>query len=109
MAAGRRPRWWRVRGMTSCVGRRSRGGPRAVTFRAQLGAAKPADVFVPILIATYISNLSRLPLVASIQKLNLWNRVVLAWLGSLTLAVAVLVWRFLHLTPDAAPQLAVGP
>src|SRR6059036_1286715 len=51
-----------------------------ITFRAQLGAANPADVFVPILIATYISDLFGLLLVASIQRLSLWNPVVLAWI-----------------------------
>jgi len=75
-----------------------------MTFRAQLGAKNPADVFVPILIATFISDLSGLLLVASIQKLNLWNRVVLAWLGTLTLAVAGLVWHFSRLAPDQVAQ-----
>src|SRR5262252_644246 len=75
-----------------------------MTFRAQLGAANPADVFVPILIATYISDLSGLLLVAAIQKLNLWNRVVMAWLGTLTVAVAGLVWYFSRLKPDAVAQ-----
>src|SRR5262249_35649372 len=75
-----------------------------MTFRAQLGAANPADVFVPILIATYISDLSGLLLVASIQKLNLWNRVVMGWLGTLTAAVAGLVWYFSRLTPDAVAR-----
>ena len=72
-----------------------------MTFRAQLGAANPADVFVPILIATFISDLTGLLIVASIQKLNLWNRVVLAWLGTLTLAVGGLVWHFSRLAPAA--------
>jgi spore maturation protein SpmB len=54
----------------------------------------------PFLIATFISDLFGLLLVASIQKLNLWNRYVLAWIGGLTLAVAVLIWHFSHL--DAA-------
>jgi len=71
-----------------------------MTFRAQLGAANPADVFVPILIATYISDLFGLLLVASIQRINLWNRVVLAWLGVLTAVMAGLVWYFSRL--DAA-------
>jgi spore maturation protein SpmA len=79
-----------------------------MTFRAQLGAKNPADVFVPILIATFISDLAGLLIVASIQKLNLWNRVVLAWLGTLTLAVAGLVWHFSRLAPaDVAAQSAV--
>src|SRR5262244_1993070 len=75
-----------------------------MTFRAQLGAANPADVFVPILIATYISDLFGLLLVASIQKLNLWSGVVLAWLGTLTAAVVGLVWYFSQLPHDAVAQ-----
>ena len=72
-----------------------------LTFRAQLGAANPADVFVPILIATFIADLSGLVIVATVQRLNLWNRVVLAWLGTLTAAVAALVWHFSRLAPAA--------
>jgi spore maturation protein SpmA len=75
-----------------------------MTFRAQMGAANPADVFVPILIATFIADLSGLLLVAVIQKLNIWNRVVMAWLGSLTVAVAGLVWHFSRLAPDQVAQ-----
>jgi spore maturation protein SpmA len=75
-----------------------------MTFRAQLGAANPADVFVPILIATFISDLSGLLLVATIQKLNIWNRVVMAWLGTLTAAVAGLVWYFTRLPQDQVAQ-----
>jgi len=71
-----------------------------ITFRAQLGAANPADVFVPILIATYISDLFGLLLVASVQRLNIWNPVVLSWIGGLTVAMAALVWHFSEL--DAA-------
>jgi spore maturation protein SpmA len=79
-----------------------------MTFRAQLGAANPADVFVPILIATYISDLFGLLLVASIQRINLWNRVVLAWLGALTAAMVGLVWYFSRLdTAAVAAQSAL--
>src|SRR5690349_6499294 len=72
-----------------------------LTFRAQLGAKNPADVFIPILIATYVADLSGLLIIAAVQKLHLWNRVVLAWVGSLTLAVGALVWHFYGLAPDA--------
>jgi spore maturation protein SpmA len=79
-----------------------------LTFRAQLGAANPADVFVPILIATYVSDLFGLLLVASIQGLNVWNPVVLGWLGAMTAAVAGLVWHFSQLDPAAvATQSAI--
>ncbi len=72
-----------------------------MTFRAQLGAANPADVFVPILIATYISDLFGLLLVASIQRINIWNRVVLGWIGAMTAVMAGLVWYFSRLDATA--------
>ena len=79
-----------------------------LTFRAQLGAANPADVFVPILIATYIADLFGLLLVASIQRLNIWNPIVLGWLGALTAVIAGIVWHFARLDPAAvAVQSAV--
>ena len=71
-----------------------------MTFRAQLGAHNPADVFVPILIATYISDLFGLLLVALIQRINIWNPIVLGWIGGLTAVMAGLVWHFSRL--DAA-------
>jgi spore maturation protein SpmA len=72
-----------------------------MTFRAQLGAANPADVFVPILIATYVSDVLGLLLVASIQRLNIWNGVVLGWLGALTAVMAGLVAYFSRLDASA--------
>jgi spore maturation protein SpmA len=79
-----------------------------LTFRAQLGAVNPADVFVPILIATYIADLFGLLLVASIQRLNIWNPIVLGWLGALTAVIAGIVWHFARLDPAAvAVQSAV--
>jgi spore maturation protein SpmA len=72
-----------------------------LTFRAQLGAKNPADVFVPILIATFVADLFGLLLVASIQRLSLWNRVVLGWLAALTAVMAGLVWYFSRLDPAA--------
>jgi spore maturation protein SpmA len=74
------------------------------TFRAQLGAADPTDVFVPILIATYCSTMCGLLVTAAVQKLNLWNRVVVGWLGLLTAAVGGLVWYFARLDPAATSR-----
>lgn len=75
-----------------------------MTFRQQLGAANPADVFVPILIATYISDIFGLLLVAAIQRINIFNGVVLAWIGGLTALMAGLVWHFSQLSHE---QVAV--
>jgi spore maturation protein SpmB len=70
------------------------------TFRAQMGAKDPTDVFVPILIATYCSVMTGLLVTSFVQKINLWNRVVLGWLGALTAVVGGMVWYFARL--DAA-------
>jgi spore maturation protein SpmB len=74
------------------------------TYRAQLGAADPTDVFIPILLATYCSTLVGLLAVAAFQKINLFDRVVLAYLGGITAVVAGLVAYFAHL--DAATMQA---
>jgi spore maturation protein SpmA len=65
-----------------------------MVYRAQMGAADPSDIFIPILLATYISTLVGLLTVALMQKLKLWDRVVLAYLGSFTLLIAGLIWWF---------------
>lgn len=74
------------------------------TFRAQMGAADPTDVFIPILIATYFSTIGGLLVTAAVQKIRLWNPVVMGWLGMLTLFIGGLVAYFAHL-----PSAAVGP
>jgi spore maturation protein SpmA len=70
------------------------------TFRAQLGAADPTDVFVPLLITTYIGTLVGLFATGFYQRLNLWNRVTMAYLGGATALIAALVAYFSSL--DAA-------
>ena len=52
----------------------------------------PTDIFIPILVATYCSTLAGLIFVSIIQKINLFNRVILAYLGSATLLIAGLIW-----------------
>ena len=64
------------------------------TYRAQMGAANPTDVFIPILIATYASTLIGLITVASVQKINLFDRTILRYLGGFTLVVAALLGYF---------------
>jgi spore maturation protein SpmA len=70
------------------------------TYRAQLGAADPTDVFVPLLITTYIGTLIGLFVTGFFQKLHLWNRVTLAYLGGATALIGGLVTYFSQL--DAA-------
>lgn len=64
------------------------------TYRAQLGAINPTDVFIPILIATYMSTMGGLLAVAAVQKINLLDKVVMAYLGGFTLLVGGLLVYF---------------
>jgi spore maturation protein SpmA len=67
-------------------------------YRAQLGAADPTDVFIPILIATYISTLFGFIAVALVQRINLFDRVILAYMIGLSLLVGGLTLWFAHLS-----------
>jgi spore maturation protein SpmA/spore maturation protein SpmB len=68
-----------------------------MTYRAQLGAANPADVFLPILLATFFSTLAGLLAVAWVQKIRLHHPVVLAWLLGMIAAVSGTLWYFSRL------------
>ncbi|WP_420386803.1 nucleoside recognition domain-containing protein [Roseivirga sp.] len=65
-----------------------------MAYRAANGAANPADIFIPILLATYFSTLAGLITVSLFQKINLLNRVVLSYLGTLTIVVLAALWYF---------------
>ncbi|MEO8170037.1 MAG: nucleoside recognition domain-containing protein [Oxalobacteraceae bacterium] len=72
-------------------------------YRAQLGAADPTDVFIPILIATYISTLFGFIAVALVQKINLFDRVILSYMVGLSLLMGGLTLWFARL-PAAQMQ-----
>lgn len=67
-----------------------------IAQRAVLGARDPSDVFLPILIATYVATLVALVSVAIKQRINLIDRVVLGWIGGITAAVGAMVWYFVN-------------
>lgn len=69
------------------------------TYRAQLGAADPTDVFIPILFATYCSTLTGFAFVAAVQRLRL-DAVVWAWLAGLTVCVGGLAAWFAQLPAE---------
>jgi len=71
------------------------------TYRAQMGAANPTDVFIPILIATYMSTLVGLLAVAFVQKINLLDKVIMAYLGGFTVVVGGLLGYFSSLPQQA--------
>lgn len=63
-----------------------------MAYRAQLGAANPADVFLPILMATYIATLAGLIAVCIAQRIKITDPVVLSTLIGLTGLVGLLIW-----------------
>ncbi|MBL0892346.1 MAG: spore maturation protein [Gemmatimonadaceae bacterium] len=65
-----------------------------MVYRAELGAANPADVFLPILITTYFATLTALIGVALVQRINLLDPVLLGWLVGVTALVSGVVWGF---------------
>ena len=70
-----------------------------MAFRQEAGAAMPSDVFIPILIATFFSTLAGLLTVAWCQKINLWDKTILAYLGGLTAAIGGALYYFSSLEP----------
>ncbi len=65
-----------------------------LVYRAQLGAAQPTDVFIPILLATFFSTLAGIIVTSLYQRINLLNRTMLLTLGGLCLFVAAVIWGF---------------
>ena len=70
-------------------------------YRAQMGAADPTDVFIPLIIATFCSTMVGLLVTSVVQKLKLWDPVVLAYLGGMTAVVVALVFHFSRLDREA--------
>lgn len=71
-----------------------------MVYRAQMGAANPSDIFLPILIATYVSTLVGLVAVCLKQRINLCDKVILGFLGGLTLLIGGILAFFLQLPQE---------
>ena len=63
-----------------------------IAQRAVMGAADPSDVFLPILVATYAATMTALVTVAIKQHINLFDSVVMAWLGGITAVIGGMLW-----------------
>jgi spore maturation protein SpmB len=77
-----------------------------MVYRAELGAANPSDIFLPILLTTFFSTMAGLVAVAVVQRINLLDRVVLAYLGGLTAAIATLLYYFSRLPREEVQALS---
>lgn len=71
-----------------------------MVYRAQLGAAQPTDIFIPILLATFFSTMAGIIITSLYQRINLFNKVMLLTVGGMSLAVAGIIWGFGQLDKD---------
>ena len=69
-------------------------------YRSQMGAAKPMDVFIPILLATTIATMAAIVITSLYQRINLFNRAIVGLLLSLCLLVSGMVWLATQLSQD---------
>ena len=65
-----------------------------LVYRAQMGAAQPTDIFIPILLATFFSTMMGVLITSLFQRINLFNVPVLATLGGACLLVSGIIWGF---------------
>lgn len=69
-------------------------------YRAQAGAANPTDIFLPILLATFVSTLVGIVALCIKQRIRLNDPVLLAWLGGMGAVIALIVWVFSGMDGD---------
>lgn len=77
-----------------------------MTYRFQCAAAQPTDIFVPILLATFVSTLAGVIITSLYQRINLFNRTLLLTLGGMSVFMASIVWIFSRM--DAATMNIAG-
>lgn len=71
-----------------------------MVYRAQLGAAQPTDIFIPILLATFFSTISGIIITSLYQHINLLNKVMILTVGGMCAVVAAIIWGFGQLDKD---------
>lgn len=77
-----------------------------MTIRAQMGASNPADVFVPIMIATFLSTMIGVLAVCVKQRINIFDKVILGTFGSVALIIVGVIWGFNKMGPQQAQNIS---
>jgi Uncharacterized membrane protein, required for spore maturation in B.subtilis. len=77
-----------------------------MTVRAQMGALNPADVFIPIMIATFISTLVGVLAVCIKQKINIFDKVILGTFGGVALLIGAVIWAFNSMGSESAQKVS---
>lgn len=71
-----------------------------MVYRAQMGAAQPTDVFIPLLLTTFFCTLTGIIVTSLYQRINLVNRTMLIFLGGLCTVIAAIIWAFGQMDKD---------
>ena len=71
-----------------------------MVYRAQMGAAQPTDIFIPILLATFFSTMMGIIVTSLFQRINMLNRTMLLTLGGACTLVAAIIWGFSQMDSD---------
>ena len=77
-----------------------------MVYRAQAGAVNPTDIFLPLLLVTFINTLIGLIAVAIVQRINLFDRVILGYLAGLTALIAATIWYFYRLPQEQVQTIS---
>ncbi|MFM7510687.1 MAG: nucleoside recognition domain-containing protein, partial [Bacteroidota bacterium] len=73
-----------------------------MAYRSGLGAADPTDIFIPCMIATFAATMAALFIVSWRQKINLFQPVIIGWVGGITAIIALLVSYVMRLDAMAS-------
>ena len=73
-----------------------------IAYRSIMGAKDPTDIFIPCMIATFIGTMAALLIVSFKQKINIFQPVILAWVGGISALIALLVWYVVSLDASGA-------
>ena len=77
-----------------------------MVYRAQLGAAQPTDIFIPILLATFFSTLAGIIITSLYQRINLLNKTILLTLGGACVVVSGIIWAFSQMHGDTMNRVS---
>lgn len=71
-----------------------------MVYRAQLGAANPTDIFIPILLATFFATIAGIIITCLYQRINLFDRTLMLTLGGMCAAVGGIIWGFAQMDKE---------
>jgi spore maturation protein SpmA len=77
-----------------------------LVYRAQMGAAQPTDIFVPILLATFAATLAGIIVTSIYQRINLFQPVLIGTLGGMCLLVAAMIWGFSQMDKETMDMVS---